>query len=192
MLADNLQGLEKNFNDLLCPVLKGFVMGKARYPRYFEDFQFSDDKDASKMLSEIVSRIADEKLPPLYILIDEYDNFTNQLLTSFNDTLYEEVTTGDSFLRTFFKVIKGGIGEGAIRTCFCTGVLPVTMDDLTSGRITFHSIFTSPAPSIFADSISSLGTPSIACLMMKTPKAVGSGKIRALNVLIHPNPRMIR
>ena len=89
MLADNLQGLEKNFNDLLCPVLKGFVMGKARYPRYFEDFQFSDDKDASKMLSEIVSRIADEKLPPLYILIDEYDNFTNQLLTSFNDTLYE-------------------------------------------------------------------------------------------------------
>ena len=85
------------------------------------------------MLSEIVSRIADEKLPLLYILIDEYDNFTNQLLTSFNDTLYEKVTTGDSFLRTFFKVIKGGIGEGAIRTCFCMGVLPVTMDDLTSG-----------------------------------------------------------
>ncbi len=133
VLADNLQGLEKNFNDLLCPVLKGFVTGKARYPRYFEDFQFSDEKDASKMLSEIVSRIADEKLPLLYILIDEYDNFTNQLLTSFNDTLYEKVTTGNSFLRTFFKVIKGGIGEGAIRTCFCTGVLPVTMDDLTSG-----------------------------------------------------------
>ena len=43
------------------------------------------------------------------------------------------MTTGDSFLRTFFKVIKGGIGEGAIRTCFCMGVLPVTMDDLTSG-----------------------------------------------------------
>ena len=103
VLADNLQGLEKNFNDLLCPVLKGFVTGKARYPRYFEDFQFSDEKDASKMLSEIVSRIADEKLPLLYILIDEYDNFTNQLLTSFNDTLYEKVTTGDSFLRTFFK-----------------------------------------------------------------------------------------
>lgn len=33
----------------------------------------------------------------------------------------------------FFKVIKAGIGEGSIRTCFCTGVLPVTMDDLTSG-----------------------------------------------------------
>ncbi len=43
------------------------------------------------------------------------------------------MTTNDSFLRTFFKVIKAGIGEGSIRTCFCTGVLPVTMDDLTSG-----------------------------------------------------------
>ena len=71
VLADNLQGLEKNFNDLLCPVLKGFVTGKARYPRYFEDFQFLDEKDASKMLSEIVSRGADEKLPLLYILIDD-------------------------------------------------------------------------------------------------------------------------
>ena len=60
-------------------------------------------------------------------------NFTNQLLTAFNDPLYEEVTTGESFLRTFFKVIKSGIGEGSIRSCFCTGVLPVTMDDLTSG-----------------------------------------------------------
>ena len=59
-------------------------------------------------------------LPKAYILIDEYDNFTNQLITSYNDPLYEKVTTSDSFLRTFFKVIKKGIGEGTVRTCFCT------------------------------------------------------------------------
>ena len=133
VLADNLQGLEKNFNDLLCPILKEYIDSPHRYARYFEGFTFSDERNASKMLSEIVNRVGGRDLPALYILIDEYDNFTNQLLTSFNDTLYEKVTTGDSFLRTFFKVIKGGIGEGAIRTCFCMGVLPVTMDDLTSG-----------------------------------------------------------
>ena len=133
VLADNLQGLEKNFNDLLCPILKEYIDSPHRYARYFEGFAFSDERNASKMLSEIVNRVGSRDLPALYILIDEYDNFTNQLLTSFNDTLYEKVTTGDSFLRTFFKVIKGGIGEGAVRTCFCTGVLPVTMDDLTSG-----------------------------------------------------------
>ena len=85
------------------------------------------------MLVEVYEFISSHNLPPLYILIDEYDNFTNQLLVVYKDSLYQDLTTGESFLRTFFKVIKAGIGEGTIRTCFCTGVLPVTMDDLTSG-----------------------------------------------------------
>ena len=99
----------------------------------FGDFTFRSDGNASQMLREILDYVSSHNLPPLYILIDEYDNFTNQLLVEYNDAMYEDVTTGDSFLRTFFKVIKSGIGEGTIRSCFCTGVLPVTMDDLTSG-----------------------------------------------------------
>lgn len=133
VLADNLTELEKNFNDMICPVMRSFVRDTYRYPQFFQDFQFTDERSASKMLGEIINRIQGQHLPPLYILIDEYDNFTNQLLTSYKDPLYESVTTGESFLRTFFKVIKRGIGEGSVRTCFCTGVLPVTMDDLTSG-----------------------------------------------------------
>ncbi len=133
VVADNLKELERNFNKIFAPDLKGFAESSYRYARFLKDFTFSDDKDVTVMLSNIVSYISNHNLPPLYILIDEYDNFTNQLLTAFNDPLYEEVTTGDSFLRTFFKVIKSGIGEGSIRSCFCTGVLPVTMDDLTSG-----------------------------------------------------------
>ena len=85
------------------------------------------------MLEEALGYAREHGLPKVYVLIDEYDNFTNQLLTAYKDLLYEQVTTKDSFLRTFFKVIKAGIGERSIRTCFCTGVLPVTMDDLTSG-----------------------------------------------------------
>lgn len=133
VLADNLAGLERNFNDLLCPIIKECVKSPQRYARFFTDFAFTDERNAAKMLSEVINLVSSRKLPPLYILIDEYDNFTNQLLTAFKDPLYEEVTTGESFLSTFFKVIKRGIGEGSIRTCFCTGVLPVTMDDLTSG-----------------------------------------------------------
>ena len=68
----------------------------------------------------IVQRACEQSGQRVVILIDEYDNFTNQLLTSYNDPLYEKVTTSDSFLRTFFKVIKKGIGEGTVRTCFCT------------------------------------------------------------------------
>ena len=133
VMADNLKDLEANFNQMICPVIRSFVEGKTRYSRLFEGFRFSDEEHASNMLNELLIWINGQGLPRLYMLIDEYDNFTNQLLTAFNDPLYEEVTTGESFLRTFFKVIKSGIGEGSIRSCFCTGVLPVTMDDLTSG-----------------------------------------------------------
>ena len=109
VMADDMEGLERNFNDLNRSPVEIMVTHNRDL---FKDFH---------------------GLPKVYVLIDEYDNFTNQLLTAYKDPLYEQVTTKDSFLRTFFKVIKAGIGEGSIRTCFCTGVLPVTMDDLTSG-----------------------------------------------------------
>ena len=130
VMADNMEGLEQNFNILN----RGPVEIMVTHNRdLFGDFQFSTRENATQMLEEVLAYARAHDLPPVYFLIDEYDNFTNQLLTSYNDPLYEKVTTADSFLRTFFKVIKKGIGEGSIRTCFCTGVLPVTMDDLTSG-----------------------------------------------------------
>ena len=130
VMADNMEGLEQNFNDLNCSPVEIMVIHNRDL---FGDFKFTTRGNASKMLEEALAYARAHDLPPVYILIDEYDNFTNQLLTSYNDPLYEKVTTADSFLRTFFKVIKKGIGEGSIRTCFCTGVLSVTMDDLTSG-----------------------------------------------------------
>lgn len=130
VMANNMQNLARNFNDLNCAPVEVMVEHNRDL---FGNFQFTNKGDASKMLEEVLMYARSHELPKVYILIDEYDNFTNQLLTAYNDPLYEEVTTNDSFLRTFFKVIKKGIGEGSIRTCFCTGVLPVTMDDLTSG-----------------------------------------------------------
>ena len=130
VMANGMQGLARNFDALNCSPVEIMVEHNRDL---FGDFQFTNRGNAAQMLEEALAYIRLYGLPKAYILIDEYDNFTNQLLTSYNDPLYEEVTTNDSFLRTFFKVIKAGIGEGSIRTCFCTGVLPVTMDDLTSG-----------------------------------------------------------
>ena len=130
VMANDMEGLAQNFNKLNCiPVEVSLEHNRD----LFGDFQFTTRGNAAQMLEELLGYASSRGLPKVYILIDEYDNFTNQLLTSYNDPLYEKVTTADSFLRTFFKVIKKGIGEGSIRTCFCTGVLPVTMDDLTSG-----------------------------------------------------------
>lgn len=130
VMADSMEGLEANFN-ILNRIPAEIMVTHNR--DLFGDFQFSSRDNAAQMLEEALGYAREHGLPKVYVLIDEYDNFTNQLLTSYNDPLYEKVTTKDSFLRTFFKVIKAGIGEGSIRTCFCTGVLPVTMDDLTSG-----------------------------------------------------------
>jgi hypothetical protein len=89
--------------------------------------------DAAEALASILTAVRSVGAPPVLIIVDEYDNFTNQLLTTRQDQLYKDVTSGDSFLRTFFKVVKAGIGEGTVARCFITGVLPVTIDDLTSG-----------------------------------------------------------
>lgn len=130
VMSDHLKDLENNFHILSCSPVERMVEHNRDL---FGDFEFHTRGNATQMLEEALSYILSHHLPKVYILIDEYDNFTNQLLTTYKDPLYEHVTTGDSFLRTFFKAIKAGIGEGSIRTCFCTGVLPVTMDDLTSG-----------------------------------------------------------
>jgi hypothetical protein len=71
----------------------------------------------------------------LYIIIDEYDNFANTILSSSGSRNYRDLTHGEGFFRTFFKVLKDGTtGSGApISRLFITGVSPVTMDDVTSG-----------------------------------------------------------
>ena len=73
------------------------------------------------MLEEALGYAREHGLPKVYVLIDEYDNFTNQLLTAYKDPLYEQVTTKDSFLRTFFKVIKAGSWRGEYPYLFLHG-----------------------------------------------------------------------
>lgn len=71
---------------------------------------------------------------PLYVLIDEYDNFANNILVRDGANAYEEVTGGGGFYRDFFAAIKAGTGHsGSVERLFVTGVSPITMDDLTSG-----------------------------------------------------------
>lgn len=129
-VRENLNELERAFDAVILPKIRGFA--EVTYKEFFTDFK-ADSQSSSDLLSNILTYISLNDLPPIYLIIDEYDNFTNQLITSFKDNLYSELTTGDSFLRTFFKVIKEGVKAQGIAGTFITGVLPITMDDLTSG-----------------------------------------------------------
>ena len=75
-----------------------------------------------------ISEYAKLKGFPLYLMLDEYDNFTNQMLRAEGNRPYRDITHGEGFYREWFKSFKA-----AFDRIYMTGVSPVTMDDLTSG-----------------------------------------------------------
>ena len=132
VMSDHIQGLAQNFNDLNCGPVEVMV---AHNRDLFGDFEFSNRGDASKMLEEVLTYARSHELPKVYILIDEYDNFTNTILSTYGTEFYRKATHGEGFIRGFFNVIKSATtGTGAaLERLFITGVSPVTMDDVTSG-----------------------------------------------------------
>ncbi|MCY3837524.1 MAG: AAA family ATPase [Gammaproteobacteria bacterium] len=71
---------------------------------------------------------------PLYVLIDEYDNFANTILAHRGAGAYQSLTHHGGFYRNFFAALKAGAGRGSgMERLFVTGVSPITLDDLTSG-----------------------------------------------------------
>ena len=69
----------------------------------------------------------------IYLFIDEYDHFTNQILANqAHEGKYRQQTHGEGYLCKFFDTIKGA-AVSTLGRVFVTGVSPVTMDDLTSG-----------------------------------------------------------
>ena len=90
---------------------------------------------------------AGERGIPLYVLIDEYDNFANTILAHDGEASYRAFTHGGGFYRNFFATLKGGAGQGGgLERLFVTGVSPITLDDVTSGfnigrNVSLHSDF---------------------------------------------------
>ncbi len=89
----------------------------------------NDGGDQLRELVEVLTR----KERTFYLMIDEYDNFGNNILAEYGKERYLEVTHGVGFLRNFFAVIKDGTLEGKIDRLFVTGVSPLVLADVTSG-----------------------------------------------------------
>ena len=107
------------------------------YASYFKpDFQ-----EQLKLIPEAAGRLeyiclcAKEQGLSIYLLIDEYDNFTNTILSSKGNDVYHSLTHDSGFYSSFFNVVKGVTtgAEAPVKRMFITGVSPVTLDDVTSG-----------------------------------------------------------
>ena len=94
---------------------------------------------AAGIIDALRSVIVGNDLPPLYVIIDEYDNFTNELVVSRRDEDYDAICGHDnaqpreSFFKAFFKSFKAGLKDNSVGRTYFTGVLPITLDDLSSG-----------------------------------------------------------
>ena len=87
----------------------------------------------------------------LYVIIDEYDNFTNTILAESRER-YEALCHGDGFFKQFFNELKAATTgtDAPVTRLFVTGVTPVTMDDVTSGFNIAANISMNPAFAAFA------------------------------------------
>ncbi|CAK8715743.1 PD-(D/E)XK nuclease superfamily protein [Candidatus Electrothrix laxa] len=126
----NIEDIERSFK-IHCNYLLKYMRNE--YPLLQNMPEIKPDEPVSDCLGRLLSYIKKNNLPPLYVIIDEYDNFANQLVTANKDQLYRELTADNSFFKTFFKILKEGRKRGTIANVFITGVLPITMDDMASG-----------------------------------------------------------
>jgi len=68
----------------------------------------------------------------IYIIIDEYDHFANEIL-AFNFDRFKTFVSENGFVRKFYVTIKAATGDGIVEYFFGTGVTPITLDGMTSG-----------------------------------------------------------
>ena len=84
--------------------------------------------DSAKAKLSYIEVKAKEKGYPLYLIIDEYDNFTNVILSEHGQQRFHDLTHASGFYREYFKQFKGMFDR-----IFMMGVSPVTLDNLSSG-----------------------------------------------------------
>ncbi len=126
-VGGTIESLAENFNSYLGIELNEFM---DVYEEYFPETTreaVRTTQQATDKLRIIQAKARTLRLP-LFLIIDEYDNFTNTVLNEQGEKVYRAITHAEGFYRDIFKKFKGTFNR-----IFITGVSPVTLDDVTSG-----------------------------------------------------------
>ena len=87
---------------------------------------------AEGLLNNLIIAFKNQKQgEKLYIIIDEYDHFANELL-GFNTDNFKSLVSKNGKVRKWYEVLKEGT-ESVVDRIFITGVAPITLDSMTSG-----------------------------------------------------------
>ena len=124
--------IERSLNSHLNTELRLFAH------RYRDPFALPIEIDPGDGMASLHSALAavQDSATKLYLFIDEYDNFANEVLMgggTGSRERYEALLYGDGMFKSLFKFIKGGAAGRGLERVFITGVSPVVLSDATSG-----------------------------------------------------------
>ena len=126
-VGSDVERLQENFDFYLSISCESFAEKYARfYPGGFVDEVKRIPRGEQKL--NYINFTARRSECNLYLIVDEYDNFTNNVLNIKGQEAYHALTHGTGFYRDVFKLFKGMFDR-----IIMLGVSPITLDDLTSG-----------------------------------------------------------
>lgn len=124
--TDNEDTTIKGFKNKTIESIKVFIN------QYHIDFFINEAQEAEEILNSVLTAFRLQKPEEkIYVIIDEYDHFANELL-SFRTEQFKTLVSKNGKVRKWYEILKQGT-ETVIDRIFITGVAPITLDSLTSG-----------------------------------------------------------
>ncbi len=122
----NTETTIKGFKREVASSIKVFV------EKYGLDFYINEEDEAENILDNLIKAFGIQRAKEkIYVIIDEYDHFANELL-GFNPNQFKDLVSKNGKVRKWYEILKKGT-ESVIDRIFITGVAPITLDSLTSG-----------------------------------------------------------
>ena len=153
ILNFDFSGIDSNDNWDIDRLMEAFntkvIDGITKFiERYNIKFDIDKKQTPSALIGSLITHFEGLKLEnKIYVIIDEYDNFTNGILKG-NAEKFLAMLTGEGFIKGFYARIKEAIKAGVVERFFATGIAPVTLDSMKTGfniatDITRSPLFTS-------------------------------------------------
>ncbi len=134
ILKFNFSGIDTENEDTTIKGFKKEVASSIKLfvEKYGLDFYINTDDETENILDNLIKAFTIQKTEEkIYVIIDEYDHFANELL-GFNTNQFKSLVSKNGKVRKWYEILKKGT-ESVIDRIFITGVAPITLDSLTSG-----------------------------------------------------------
>ena len=134
ILKFNFSGIDTSDNESTIKGFKSKVISsiKVFVEEYGLDFFINSEDEAENILDNLFKAFKIQRnSEKIYVIIDEYDHFANELL-GFNTNQFKNLVSKNGKVRKWYEILKEGT-ESVVDRIFITGVAPITLDSLTSG-----------------------------------------------------------